>query len=135
MAQRYTAYVRPTVHFDDGGLTLIKEGFSWPAFLLAVPWALWHRMWIVAAVLVAVQVILATAPGMAGLGEISQGVLSLGLAVAVGLAGSDLRDWSLRRRGFVAADVVLGENRDMAERRFLDNHPQLAADLTAAIRG
>ena len=38
-----------TVHLlddaSDDGLVLVKEGFSWPAFFVAVPWALFHRMW------------------------------------------------------------------------------------------
>lgn len=134
MAQLYTAYVRPAVVHDDGALTLIKDGFNWPAFLLAVPWALWHRMWIVAAALIAAQVVLGLLPGLVGLGETVSAVLSMGLAVAVGLTGADLRDWSLRRRGFVAADVVVAENREMAERRFLESRPQLTAAMAAAIR-
>ena len=138
MARIYTAYLRSmdeTAQHDDGGLTLIKDGFSWPAFFLAVPWALWHRMWIVAAVLVFVQVVLGLLPGLFGLGEIAQSALSFGLALAIGFAATDLRDWSLRLRGDTAVDVVLAESREMAERRFLENRPQLAAQLAAAVRG
>ena len=134
MAQLYTAYLRPSAAHDDGALTLIKDGFNWPAFLLAVPWALWHRMWIVALGLIVVQVVLGLLPGLVGLGETVSGVLSLGLAVAIGLTGADMRDWSLRRRGYVAADVVVAENREMAERRFLESRPQLTAAMAAAVR-
>jgi len=138
MTRLYTAYLRisgDTAPYDDGELRLVKDGFSWPAFLLAVPWALWHRMWIVAAVLLAVDVALGVLPGLAGLGDLTQGVLSAGLALAIGFAGSDLRDATLRAQGYVAVDVVVAESRDMAERRFLENRPQLAADMAAAVRG
>ncbi len=133
MARTYTTYLSTTSRHDDGGLTLVKDGFSWPAFFLAVPWALWHRMWIVAAALLVLEIAVAVLPGLVGLGDLAQGALSLGLALAIGLAAADLRDVSLRARGHRAADVVVAQNRDMAERRFLENHPQLAADLAAAI--
>ena len=138
MARLYTAYLRttePSAFFDDGGLTVVRDGFSWPAFLFAVPWALWHRMWWVAAALAALQVVLGFLPGLAGLGQVAQGALSFGLALAIGFVAADLRDWSLINRGDAAVDVVLAENREMAEHRFLENRPQLAAGLAAAIRG
>ena len=138
MTRLYTAYLRTTggtAFYDEGDLRLVKDGFSWPAFLLAVPWALWHRMWIIAAALVVVQVVLGILPGLAGFGEMAQAALSIGLALAIGFAGSDLRDGSLRARGYTAVDVVLAESRDMAERRFLENRPQLATDMAAAVRG
>ncbi len=134
MARTYTAYVLGAAVYDEGGFKLVKDGFSWPAFLFAVPWALWHRMWIVAAALVAIQIGLGILPGLAGFGEIAQGALSLAMAMAMGFAGADLRDWSLRAGGYQATQVIIAENRDMAERRFLENQPQLTARLCAAIR-
>ena len=137
MTRLYTAYQRRAGvpdFYDDSGFTLVKDGFSWPAFLLAVPWALWHRMWAVATILAILQVVLGVLSGLTGLGEMTAGVLSFGMAVATGFAGTDIKGWSLRRKGYIATDVVVAENRDMAERRFLENHPQLAADMAAATR-
>ena len=128
MSRQYTAFVRGSGTLaadDDGGLLLVRDGFSWPAFLLSVPWALWHRMWIVAGGLIAAQVVLGLLAGPVGFGGLTQGAVSVGLALAMGFAGADLRGWSLQRRGFRAAQVVIAEDRDMAERRFLENHPDL----------
>ena len=45
-----------------GDFVLVKEGFCWPALLFGPLWALYHRMWVVAAGLVSVGVIIALPP-------------------------------------------------------------------------
>ena len=47
----YSVHAQPwhpanAVHGADRAV-LVKEGFSWPAFLITLPWLIWHRMWIV----------------------------------------------------------------------------------------
>ena len=59
----------------------------------------------------------------------SQAAVSLGIAVAVGFVGNDLKRWTLSRRGYVESDIVTGDGADAAERRFFDRHPELAAEL------
>ena len=39
----------------------MRDGFSWAAFVLTFLWALWNRMWIVAAVILAVMAAVAVA--------------------------------------------------------------------------
>lgn len=137
MAARFKAMAsRPyTVHLRDDArhdaLLLVRDGFSWMAFLFSVPWALFHRMWLVATALVMVQFGLGALMVWGGLNDVQQSVLSLTLAIAIGFAADELRRWTLTRRGYFFEDVVVADNEDHAARRFLDTRPALTSRLAA----
>jgi len=120
-----------TVHLDRDGreLKLVREGFNWPAFLFAVPWALWHRMWLVALAFAVAQGLLGGGLVLAGLGEGAQAAASLGLAVLIGYGADELRRNALGGRGYTFEDVVAAESLEMAERRILDARPEWLAGL------
>lgn len=122
-----------TVHFrhHPGGpeFVLIKEGFCWPAFVLSVFWALWHRLWLVAALLVAVSVALGAAGFLLGLDPLGETSLSIGVALLTGYFANDVRRWALDRRGYSEEGVVVGDNQDEALRRYLLNAPMMTGDL------
>ena len=126
--------LRPyTVHLKedagDAGLVLVKDGFNWPAFFFAVPWALFHRMWWVAAALVVVQIALGVVFGYAAVGEVEQGLVSLFVALAIGYSADELRRDALQRKGYLSLEVVLARNTDTALARFLEDRPALAERL------
>ncbi|MBL6957428.1 MAG: DUF2628 domain-containing protein [Rhodospirillales bacterium] len=114
----------------DADLQLVKQGFSWPAFFFSVLWALWGRLWWVAAGLVAANIASSAVIIGLGVGPIGQAAVSFGLALAVGYLGNDLKGWTLDRRGFAESGVVSGRNRDEALRRYLDERPELAETMT-----
>jgi hypothetical protein len=108
----------------------VKEGFSWPAFLLSFLWALAHRLWLAAAVIAAAHVVLSIAVLLLGADPVSEIALSLGLGLIVGFVANDLRRRKLARQGFAFAGVVVADDADLALRRYLDGEPALAHDLT-----
>ncbi len=113
----------------DRDLVLIKEGFCWPAFFFSFFWALWNRLWLVAAAFLALELLLSAVLRALAAEAPVQAALSLGLALAIGLVANDLRRWTCARRGLKFIDVVTGDGRDGAERRFLDHNPQIAGGL------
>ena len=125
----YTVHVRR--HDPDAGsdLVLIKEGFCWPAFFLGPLWALWHRLWLAALVLLVAALALGWAGMLLRLDGLSQGAVSVGFAAIVGFVANDLRRRRLARRHFTHAAVISGAGREAAEGRFLDGEPALAAEL------
>ncbi len=125
----YTVHLRRHGLDPDRDLLVVKEGFSWPAFFLSVPWALWHRLWVPAAVIFLAGAAIGLLGTKLHLDPLSQWALSLGLAAIVGYLGNDLRRLRLERRGFALADVSSGDDADAAHRRYLDAEPVLAADL------
>ena len=126
----YTIHLRRHGLDPQGDLDVVKEGFCWPAFLFSVLWALWHRLWLIAIVLAAAEVLVAGALAGLGADAATQAVVSLGLALIVGFVANDARCWTLNRRDFVETTVVTGHDGDAALARFLEGEPALAAELS-----
>ncbi|HEY4135985.1 MAG TPA: DUF2628 domain-containing protein [Alphaproteobacteria bacterium] len=99
---------------------LVKEGFSWPAFLFGFAWALGSRLWIVAAALLALSLALGVVFEELNLDGLTASLVFFGIAVIVGFLGNDWRRMALRRRGYRDSGVVTAGDMETAIRRFLD---------------
>jgi hypothetical protein len=120
----YTVHLPPVHGLRGDALDplpqLVKEGFSWPAFFLGFVWALSNKLWIVAASLVAITLVLGVVFDELNLDEITTTIIFFAIAVLVGFLGNDWRRMSLRRRGYRDSGVVTAPNMETAIRRFLD---------------
>ncbi len=125
----YTVHMRRPTLDPDRDIRLVKDGFSWPAFFFSFVWALWCRLWLVAVLVIAVDVVLGALLAALGGNPLAEMALFIGSAAIFGVLGNDLKRWTLFRRGFLEVGVVTGTNVDAAERRFWDQRPHLAADL------
>lgn len=104
----------------EGGardLVLVKEGFSWPAFFASVLWALYHRMWLTAALLLLASALVAAAAGALALDPAREAAVSLGYSALVGSFANDWRRASLAHRGYEEAGVVAAPALEAAEHR------------------
>ena len=99
---------------------LIREGFSWGAFLFGPFWLLAHRAWIPGVVAL---LLFTLACGVRGAAGPLLGVLAAG----AGVWGRDLLRWSWERRGYHLAHVLAARNADAALARLLTARPDLAA--------
>ncbi len=110
-----------TAHIRSGAApVLVREGFSWGALCLGPIWLALHRAWI-AAVLTLAATILVIVLASGG----ATAALLTALIVLLGLSGNDLRRWSLDRRGFLLAQVVVARDELEALGRLLDRRPDL----------
>ena len=92
---------------------LVREGWSWGAFLFGPLWLLVQRAWLAALLWLAVGCLPLLLPGAARV------VASLALAWLAGLLGRDLVRWSLARQGYALAHVVAARDQDAAFARLL----------------
>lgn len=116
---------------DAERIVFIKEGFCWPALFAAVPWLVWHRMWLVLAGYLAtvagLVVLSAIVPAPAG------GLSALVFAGFFALEANNLRRWTLERNGWTLTGVTTGDRRDELELRHFTAHG--AGSAPAAARG
>jgi len=119
----YSVEARPSLPGGDPDLDLVKEGFSWPALLLGPLWILWHRLWLVLVGWLAAEATLAAAIMIFDLADGRETVLAVALAVLFAMHANDLRRWTLRRRGYRFAGVVVAPNLRAAERRVFEEWP------------
>jgi len=105
---------------DPDRFVFVRDGFSFWAFLLAPLWMLRHRLWLVLAGYLVVMVALLL--GLRAI-EASSAVLVVAVVLAkllVGFEAATLRRFTLARRRWKNVGVVVGDDRETAERRFFD---------------
>lgn len=98
----------------------VKEGFSWPAFVLSVFWALWHRLWLAALLFFAANLALGGVLALVGADALSSSVASLGVAALIGWAANDLRRAKLTRLGYAMRAPVIAPTGETAIRRYFE---------------
>lgn len=103
---------------DPVRFAFVRDGFHFWAFLLAPLWMLVHRLWLVFFVYVGLNVLLSVGLWFAGAPAGLRLLAELLVAILIGLEAGTLRRWTLTRRGWRNAGVVVGDDREEAERRF-----------------
>ena len=106
---------------------VIKEGFSWPAFVFTVLWAFWNRMWLVFVLLLATGVVLQLALALLDADNVATLLINLGYMLLVGYGANDWWRWSLARRGAVQMGIVAAINAETALHRYIDKNFELAS--------
>ena len=107
----YSIYAKPNDAMAAEAIFL-PDSFSWAAFVFTWVWALWNRMWIVAAIILSVMFIASVLP------TVPQYLLALGVNIVMGLHGNDLLGWSLTRRGLSEIALSNGGSLEEAELHF-----------------
>ena len=120
----YTVHEPPRRDDDALGHAMrfrfVRDGFHFWAFLLPPLWMLRHRLWIE---LIAYLLLLGGAMFLLrrfGIEETAGFWVWLFLAGLVGMEASSLLRWKLARRRFEQVGIVVGDDREEAERRFFD---------------
>ncbi|MEI7598605.1 MAG: DUF2628 domain-containing protein [Aestuariivirga sp.] len=96
-------------------VAFVPEGFSWSALILNGLWALWHRMWVVAALLFALSSALTVATNLELLGSGLAALLNFGIALVFGFEARSLQVKSLERVGFRRTGLIQASNSEAAE--------------------
>ncbi len=119
----YTVHVAPAA---DGAFpahrqveaVFVREGFSWPAFFFQPLWALYHRLWFAALLLLAALALIGLVGQALGLSAPTASLLNLVAALFIGAEANDWRRNAMIRRGYDIRGVVAGESLEDAERRY-----------------
>jgi hypothetical protein len=94
---------------------VLPEGFSWGALVFTFFWALFHRLWMVAALVFAGFTLLSMAVQLDLLDPVIASLLQLGVAVILGFEGRHLQVMALERAGFRRAGLIQATAREAAE--------------------
>jgi hypothetical protein len=98
----------------------VRDGFSLAALLFGPLWMLRHRMWLALLGYVVVVVALAALLHLHGSAAVDGPVWVL-LAFLLGFEAATLRRFTLGRRGYRNIGLVVGDDLELAERRFFDS--------------
>jgi hypothetical protein len=120
----YTVYEPPLrageTSADADRFAFVRDGFSFWAFLLGPLWMLWHRMWLA----LLGYLVLASALGWAhratGAAPGIGGTVTFLVMILIGCEAGTLRRLTLEGRGWRNVGIVVGDDLELAERRFFD---------------
>lgn len=116
----YTVHVKPDSISALENPVFVREGFYMMALLFGAVWALYHRCYYFAGLIVAVFLALAMAVESGVLSEPAAAITQLGIQVMIGFhAGDMLRD-RLRRQGYIIQDMASGSSLLLAQQRYFD---------------
>lgn len=130
-----------TVHVPDNApdaltraerTVLLREGFSWRAFVFGLFYLLWHRLLLGAGVWVVLLVVLAALVHLLGLPVAAAVVLAGLMHLYLGIEGRDLLRWGLGRRGYTMRDLVSASGLSAAEAAFFTRQPDALHPLQPA---
>jgi hypothetical protein len=105
---------------DPDRFVFVRDGFHFWAFVLAPLWMLRYRLWLALVIYFAVTAAIDLVLYSVGVRGNAMFVAAFVLALLVGFEASTLRRWKLARRGWTNLGVVVGRDREDAERRFFD---------------
>ena len=103
---------------DPERFAFVRDGFHFWAFVLAPLWLIARRLWLVLVLYVLVTIAVDIGLALLGASTTAQVMVSLAIALLVGLEASTLRRWTLQRRKWKMLGFVVGDDEEAAERRF-----------------
>lgn len=117
-----------TAHLRRGRMPLlVREGFSFGAFLFGPLWLFAHRAWIAGLLAGAVLFALPALGSLLG-GAPATALLIAAYALMLGFSGRDLLRRVLSHRGYMETYVVAARSQDAAFGRLLARDPTLAGE-------
>ncbi|HEX5508054.1 MAG TPA: DUF2628 domain-containing protein, partial [Pseudolabrys sp.] len=103
---------------DPVRFVFVRDGFYFWAFVLAPLWLLVHRLWLVLVLYLIVDTLVGVGLYFAGASAAVKFAVGFLIALLVGFEAGTLWRWTLARRKWKTLGTVIGEDRELAERRF-----------------
>ena len=114
----YLVLEKPARGAAEADFVVLRDRFSWLAFLFPLLWALFNRLWIEALGILALTLVLGVLGETTLLASVAP-FLALAFMLLFGLEASTIRAMALRRRGYADWGVVEADNSADAEIRYL----------------
>lgn len=114
------SYYATDVRTTPDKLVFVRDGFYFWAFVAAIIWLIWHRLWLALVAYLAVSVVAEIAMSAAGVGAGARFLVMAVIALLVGLEAGSLRRWKLSRGKWLQLDIVVADSEEAAERRFFE---------------
>lgn len=96
----------------------VRDGFHAWAFMLTPLWLLLHRLWLAFVIYVVGSGLLGVGLALLRAPSSTQLLAALLIALLMGFEASSIWRWTLTRRGWSTLGFVVGDDAEIAERRF-----------------
>ena len=97
---------------------ILRDGFSFPAFVFTAVWAVWHKLWTLAVVIILIWIGGGSFLHYFGADEFVYFFVFSGFALMLGYLANDFLSKALCRQGFQPVGLVAAKNLELAFRRW-----------------
>jgi hypothetical protein len=118
----YTVHIDPSLTHPYESAEFVQEGFSFRAFVFSTLWALYYRLWGVAALLLTYNLFVFYMYSSGTLSHTGLAIIDLGVHVIIGFEANEWVRARLGREGYITADITTGDSLLRAEQRFFDRY-------------
>ena len=101
-------------------IVFVRDGFYFWAFIAAIVWLVWHRLWLATLGYLLLMLIAEFALSAAGADAGTRLIVMLVVALLMGFEAGSLRRWTLSRRKWRQIALVVANNERDAEQRFFE---------------
>ena len=116
----YNVLEKPEAPEPTDRVVLLKEGFTFWAFIFGPIWLLAKRQWVLFFGFIACAIGVRLLAGLFDLPVLTVAVVALFLHIMLGYHANDLRAWRLKRTGYRFAGVLAAESPMHAQRRYYE---------------
>jgi hypothetical protein len=118
----FNIYIKKTKDDMIDDLVLVKNKFTFPAFIFNFFWFLLRKMWKEAVAFLIISVVFALLFYKTSFGILNVFALEMGLLLMVGLNAGYWYEQQLLKTGYKFVGNVFGKNANDAKIRFITNH-------------
>lgn len=111
---------------DPDRVRFVRDGFSWGAFLFGPVWMIRHRLWLVLVCWLLVTAGFGVAHAALAVPAGGRFAVAGLVALLIGLESATLRRWTLLRRGWREAGIVIADDLEGAEQRYFARRAEAA---------
>ena len=97
---------------------ILRDGFSFPAFLFTAVWAVWHKLWTLAVIIISIWIAGGGFLYYFGADDFVYLFVFSGFALMLGYLANEFLSKALCRNGFQLVGLVAAENLEFAFRRW-----------------
>lgn len=101
-------------------IVFVRDGFYFWAFVAAIIWLVWHRLWLATLGYLLLMLIAEFALSAAGADAGTRLIVMLVVALLMGFEAGSLQRWTLSRRKWRQIGIVVARNERDAEQRFFE---------------
>jgi hypothetical protein len=127
----YSLYLPSTIDprslLVSSKLRVVKDGFSWWAFIFPLPWLLVNRLWLWSFLFFCANLLLGFAAQAFGASEAILAPCILFLSIFIGLEAGVLKAEGLRRRSFLQVASFIAGSAEEAELKFFSSQEVASA--------
>ena len=117
----YNSYIKKSPNKAIEDIVLVKNGFSFFAFLFNILWFFYNRMWRESIAILIIGYLLIEISEKTIFGNFEAFIIMTGFLVIIAINANHWYSSYLRRKNYLFAGYVFGRNREAAKLRFIHN--------------